>query len=66
MKTTTILLIFILSVGCNDNPDSIGSHWDYSIFCEGGYKYKSFGKHKGTIQMLNSDGSKLKCNQTRY
>lgn len=46
------------------DPDSIGSHWDYSIFCEGGFKYKQM--RNSTIQMLNSDGTPLRCNKKRY
>ena len=47
-------------------PDSEGMHWDYSVICEGGFKYKVLGERRGTIQMLNSDGTRVKCDQIRY
>ena len=46
-------------------PYEEGMHWSYSIKCENGFVYKSVG-HKGTIQILNSDGTPLKCGHKIY
>ena len=62
-----IFLIFgMLLAHCNNKQDpyEIGSHWDYSIICEDGFKYKEI-RH-GIIPCKNSDGTPLKCNQKRY
>lgn len=48
------------------DPYSEGMHWDYSITCENGFIYKTLGNGRGTIQVLNSDGTPLKCNQKIY
>jgi len=45
------------------DPYEIGMHWSYSIECENGFVYKTLGRHRGTIQILNSDGSPLKCGE---
>lgn len=59
-----IALVFILQ-SCKDDPYAEGSHWDYSISCHEGFKYKEMS-HRGIIPVLNSDGTKLRCNQKRY
>jgi hypothetical protein len=46
------------------DPYEVGSHWDYSIICEDGFKYKQV--RNGIIPCKNSDGTLLKCNQERY
>lgn len=52
---------------CNDSdPYSEGMHWDYSITCEGGFVYKSLDQRRGTILILNSDGTPLRCGKKRY
>lgn len=63
-----LLYINLLLVSCtnNNNPYDEGMHWDYSIFCENGFKYKSMDHHRGTILLLNSDGTPLKCNAKKY
>lgn len=65
MKKQIILAIVIVFAGlftsCNDNPNDVGMHWDYTIICENGFKYKVLGHHKGTILLLNSDGTPMKC-----
>lgn len=48
------------------DPYEEGSHWDYSISCEGGFKYKTLSQHRGTILLLNSDGTPLRCDKKRY
>jgi len=65
-----IVLLFVVVFGTcqyidsEQDPDEVGSHFEYSIKCEGGFKYKSLDR--GYILMLNSDGTPLKCNQKRY
>lgn len=46
------------------DPYEIGSHWDYSIHCENGFVYKM--KNRAAIQVLNSDGTPLRCGQKIY
>ena len=65
-----VIFISILSM-CEYNeskrdPYEEGAHWDYSIHCENGFVYKSFGNSRGTIQVLNSDGTPLKCGKKIY
>jgi hypothetical protein len=70
----TILFIgsfigFFFIVGyCESKKDPYqeGSHWDYSIECENGFVYKSLDNRRGTIQVLNSDGSPLRCGDKIY
>lgn len=65
-----IFLIFIsLSIGCQyceskKDPYEVGSHWDYSIVCENGFIYKI--KDRTAIQVLNSDGTPLRCGHKIY
>lgn len=73
MKTFIILiaitiLFFIVMAKCESKKDPYeeGMHFDYTIICEGGFKYKCLDQRRGTIQLLNSDGTPLKCNQKRY
>lgn len=67
MRILIIISIMTLSlISCNENPDSEGMHWDYSIVCEGYFKYKVIGNRAGVIPMLNSDGTPLRCNKKRY
>lgn len=48
------------------DPYSVGSHWDYSISCEDGFVYKHLSNRRGTILVLNSDGTPLRCGHKRY
>jgi len=48
------------------DPNDIGMHMDYSIVCENGFVYKTLSRNRGTILILNSDGTPLKCNQKKY
>jgi len=48
------------------DPYEEGMHFDYSIKCENGFVYKSMSGHRGTIQVLNSDGTPLKCGHKIY
>ena len=65
-----IMGIFLLILGgCSymeskRDPYEEGSHWDYSIICSDGFKYKHI--RGGIIPCYNSDGTRLKCNQTKY
>ena len=69
-EAVIILLLFAIVFGTceyldsKQDPDEVGSHFEYDVKCEGGFKYKSMGK--GYILMLNSDGTPLKCNQKRH
>ena len=47
-------------------PYEEGMHFDYSIKCENGFVYKVLGNGRGTIQVLNSDGTPLKCGRKIY
>jgi hypothetical protein len=69
MKKIICTLILGALLSCNnrgkyEGPDSEGSHWDYSVFCEGGFKYKTVDR--GAILLLNSDGTPLRCDKKRY
>lgn len=46
------------------DPYEEGMHLNYSIKCENGFVYKQIDR--GTIQVLNSDGTPLKCGQKIY
>ena len=48
------------------DPYSEGTHWQYQIRCENGFVYKVLDKSRGTIQILNSDGTPLRCGQKIY
>ena len=67
-----IMLFFIVALGTFEyiesrkDPYEEGMHLDYTIICDGSFKYKAMGGHRGTILLLNSDGTPLKCNQKRY
>ena len=62
-----IVIPMYLHVKCEreKDPYEVGMHWDYSIECENGFVYKSMSR-KGTIQVLNSDGTPLKCGHKIY
>lgn len=56
-----------ITFSCNNSdPYKEGAHWDYSISCEGGFKYKHLSGSRGTILLLNSDGTPLRCDKKRY
>jgi hypothetical protein len=56
-----VALAFIIGGHCENNRDPYeeGMHWDYNIHCENGFVYKH--QRGMTIQVLNSDGTPLKC-----
>jgi len=60
--------IMILLQYCDSkrDPYEVGSHWDYSISCENGFIYKTLDHRRGTILILNSDGTPLRCGNKRY
>ena len=60
--------IFVLAGYCESKKDPYeeGAHWDYSIECENGFVYKSLDHRRGTIQVLNSDGTPLRCGEKIY
>lgn len=59
-------LLMFLGLYCESKKDpyEIGMHWDYTITCENGFVYKQ--TRLGTIQVLNSDGTPLKCGKKIY
>jgi hypothetical protein len=66
-----ILLAFgLMAIGryCESKKDpyEVGAHWDYSIVCENGFIYKVLSNRRGVIQIFNSDGTPLRCGETRY
>lgn len=66
-KILIIITLFFISFSCNSSePYKEGAHWEYSIICEGGFIYKNFGRDGGTILILNSDGTPLRCGKKRY
>lgn len=62
---TLIVSLMVLCQYCDSkrDPYEVGMHWDYSIQCENGYVYKVLNNRRGTIQVLNSDGTPLKCGE---
>lgn len=75
MKIWPLLLLTGLAIGsillmgyCESQKDPYdeGMHMDYSIQCENGFVYKSLNHRRGTIQVLNSDGTPLKCGEEIY
>lgn len=50
------------------DPYQEGTHLDYYIQCENGFVYKIQGStiSKHSIQVLNSDGTPLKCGEKIY
>lgn len=73
MKTLvglTLLALFLVTLGmwCESKKDPYeeGTHWNYSINCENGFVYKVLDQRRGTIQVLNSDGTPLKCGEKIY
>jgi len=70
MKTMIglVVLVFLLVFlgtyfESKKDPYEEGMHWDYSIQCENGFVYKVLDQRRGTIQILNSDGTPLKCGE---
>lgn len=71
MKSMLFLILFasvltFLGIYCESQkyPYEVGTHWDYSILCENGFIYK-YNRY-GTIQVLNTDGTPLKCGEKIY
>ena len=61
----SIVLVFLgLYCESQKDPYEVGTHWDYSIVCENGFIYK-YNRY-GTIQVLNTDGTPLKCGEKIY
>lgn len=69
----TLLFIFFIAISiitiaesCESKKDpyEVGMHLTYSIKCENGFVYKEFDR--GTIQILNSDGTPLRCGKKIY
>ena len=60
------ILLVVGTAYCESKQDpyEIGSHMDYSIICNDGFKYKRIDR--GFVPCLNSDGTPLRCNQKRY
>ena len=47
------------------DPYEEGMHMNYTIVCEGGWTYKVLDFRRGTIQVLHSDGTPMKCGEKR-
>lgn len=60
------IMILIQYCDSKQDPYEIGSHWSYSISCEGGFVYKTLDHRRGTILILNSDGTPLRCGEKRH
>lgn len=62
--------LLFLAIKCDQGTDPYeeGMHLDYSIQCENGFVYKVQGTMLSSraIQVLNSDGTPLKCGQKIY
>ena len=61
-----LLLTFTFYYESKIDPYEEGMHMNYSITCENGFVYKSFGNKSGTIQIFNSDGKPLRCGHKIY
>lgn len=63
----TIGLLFLAGY-CESKKDPYeeGMHFDYLIECENGFVYKILEHRRGTIQVLNSDETPLKCGEKIY
>lgn len=59
-----ILLFFGFWCESKQDPYAEGVHMDYSIVCENGFIYKR--TRYGIIQVLNSDGTPLRCGKKIY
>ncbi len=57
----TLIIAFFLFSCETANPLDEGVHWNYTIQCENGFKYKILSNRQGVIQLLNSDGTPMKC-----
>lgn len=62
----SVVMLSISSCGGDTDPYEEGMHWNYSIICEGGFKYKCLDQRRGTILLLNTDGTPLRCGKKRY
>ena len=60
------LMFIALKCEASKDPYEEGVHMDYFIECENGFVYKSLDNQRGTIQILNSDGTVLKCGEKIY
>lgn len=59
-----LIMVGVSYCDSKQDPYEIGGHWDYTIICSDGFKYKKI--QGGIIPCKNSDGTFLKCNQKRY
>lgn len=73
MKTLIGIFLFMVTsvtaglyMESKKSPYEEGMHWNYSINCENGFVYKTLDNRRGTIQVLNSDGTPLKCGNKIY
>ena len=62
------LLLLLLAGYCESQSDPYeeGMHLDYNIECENGFVYKTLSQRRGTIQVMNSDGTPLRCGHKIY
>jgi hypothetical protein len=64
ISVPTLLFIGMAYCESQQDPYEIGSHMEYTIICNDGFKFKRI--HGSFVPCLNSDGTPLKCNQKRY
>lgn len=62
-----ILFVIVTIATCQSydhkHPYEIGSHWNYSIICESGYKYKVLSDRRGVVPVYKRNGELLTCNE---
>lgn len=73
MKTPILIFLFALGLvllgsycESKKDPYDLGTHFDYTITCESGFVYKVLDNKRGVVQILNSDGTPLKCGNKIY
>lgn len=73
MKTIFGLIVALITIialgitfGSKTDPYKEGRHFGYTIKCQNGYVYKLPNRHYRKIQVLNSDGTPLKCGQKAH
>lgn len=57
-------VIALIVTGVPKDPYEEGSHWDYSIHCVDGFLWRK-SSELGTIPVLHSDGTHVRCGEKR-
>ena len=66
MAIFLVIAHYAESMDRKKDPYEIGNHMYYSIVCENGFIYKVLSNRRGVIQILNSDGTPLRCGEEKY